>query len=491
MKNKTIKEDSFIEEDITEEEEEERRKRLVILLIFFTILIIGLFSFTFTRSNYNYDLYSLVVNIDLNGDGICDINCDSDGDNLPDYNIDFNGDNIPDINISYGKSNKAFFNISNNKNSIVDSNPINVKSREDAFGLSYCIRNCDINNDGIPDTNLDLDGDENIDLNFDTNNDGVCDYNCDVKGLTTPNYNVDVDNDGKADVNIGPKGEKIPWYNVSYGSDYTKPIFNLIDDDVKRGLDYDNLPDDLEVRNKITEADISKGETTSGKLNVDINNDGAPDVNIDLDGDGIPDINIDTDGNGTPNLNIDTNGDGLPDVNIDKYNDGTCAVNCDTDGDGTPDKNLDTNSDGVADTNIDENGDRIDLNDQGPYIIDFADITGDNFAIYPGWKGSKTFRVSNTSNKTLTYRIDFTEVENQLTEENNLYFGLIKNGVEVIDLKTNRAPYDNSPLISAQTISGKTTDTYEITFEFVDTNVNQDVDKGKTFYTKLQVFDAS
>ena len=80
-----------------------------------------------------------------------------------------------------------------------------------------CTVNCDTNSDGIPDINIDYEGDNhshfNVDqdgngtadfnlMNQDTNNDGVCDLNCDTDSDGHPDYNIDLDGDGIADVNI-------------------------------------------------------------------------------------------------------------------------------------------------------------------------------------------------------------------------------------------------------------------------------------------------
>lgn len=48
-------------------------------------------------------------------------------------------------------------------------------------------------------------------------------------------------------------------------------------------------------------------------VDVDIDDDGKPDINIDTNGDGLPDVNIDTDGDGIPDYKIDANGNGIPD----------------------------------------------------------------------------------------------------------------------------------------------------------------------------------
>ena len=130
------------------------------------------------------------------------------------------------------------------------------------------------------------------------------------------------------------------------------------------------------------------------KMNIDLNDDGIPDLNLDLNDDGIcevncdtnkdgriPDQNIDYRGNRKPTFNVlledgtisnkmnqkgengkcflncDTNNDGWPDTNIDIDGDGKADLNIDSDGDGNPDLNIDTNGDGVADINIDEDND--------------------------------------------------------------------------------------------------------------------------------------
>lgn len=153
---------------------------------------------------------------------------------------------------------------------------------------------------------------------------------------------------------------------------------------------------------------LNKPTEDGGKINVDTDDDGLPDLNVDTDGDGKPDVNIDTDDDGIPDknvvtdeegkpkpidpeepeiptINIDTDGDGEPDVNIDTDGDGKPdvnvivddegkpqpvdpskvdptdppkpQVNVDTDGDGKPDTNIDTDGNGIPDVNVDTEGD--------------------------------------------------------------------------------------------------------------------------------------
>lgn len=166
---------------------------------------------------------------------------------------------------------------------------------------------------------------------------------------------------------------------------------------------------------------LNKPTEDGGKINIDTDDDGLPDVNVDTDGDGKPDVNIDTDGDGIPDknvvtdeegkpkpidpeepeaptINIDTDGDGVPDVNIDTDGDGKPdvnvivddegkpkpvdpsqidptdppkpTVNIDTDGDGKPDTNIDTDGNGVPDVNVD-------TDDDGKPDVNIVDKDGD------------------------------------------------------------------------------------------------------------------
>ena len=86
-------------------------------------------------------------------------------------------------------------------------------------------------------------------------------------------------------------------------------------------------------------------------------------TNQDLDGDGVCDLNCDTDDDGWPDTNLDLDGDGKVDLNIDKNNDGICDLNCDTNGDGKCNVNCDTSNDGICNVNCDLDGDgKCDLN---------------------------------------------------------------------------------------------------------------------------------
>ena len=346
MKNETLKEDAYLEEDISPEETEERRRRLVILILFF--LIISVFMLAFTRSN---------------------------------------------------------------------------------------LQNNVIKNE--------------------------CYYDCDILNINTPNYRVDNTGDKKPDTNLGPIGGNKPLYNVTYGKLYKgKGYFNVLTE--KYDVDLIDYKEKHEVFNPIT---TPINNSSYGLFNVDTNNDGWPEINIDFEGKGICDLNCDLDYDLTPDKRIDTDWDGI------------CDLYCEDEEEpeNTP---VVVEPDKEADVDVNE--------EESSYILIFEDLDELNMeAVVPGWIASKTFTVTNKGNEMLSYKIDFTNVRNTFTKENNLYYELIKN--DEIIRTSERTPYTNGNLVTNIKINPGEVHKYKITFEFKETNKNQDIDKNKEFYTKLQV----
>lgn len=338
-------------------------------------------------------------------------------------NIDINGDGWPELNVSISNGN-------------------------------VCQTNCDTGNgkellyksDGVPDYNitygylglgyfnLDTDGDKKADTNLinrDINNDGICDINCDV------------DNDGWPDTNIDFSGSGIPT------------------------------------------------------LNIDTDNDGVCDINCDINKDRIIDYNMDFNNDGTPDMMLDTDGDKVADKNpIDVYaEDGTCLYNCDTNRDGWPDKNIDLDGDGVIDIedihNVKEYQEtaqnNISITSGKEYIVNYIDNDELDKVIVPSWTGNKTFKITNTTNSTLNYSIKWVDVYNNYTETNNLYFGLKRNGVKILETEQNRLPYKEGYILKDVEIKPNEQHNYDLNFLFKETGENQDVDKGKTFYAKIKI----
>ncbi len=279
-----------------------------------------------------------------------------------------------------------------------------------------------------------------------------CYYDCDILNINTPNYRVDITSDKKPDTNLGPIGGNKPLYNVTYGILYKeKGYFNkLIEEYDVDLIDYNQKH---KVFNPIT---TPVNNSSKGLFNVDTNNDGWPEINIDFEGKKV------------------------------------CDLNCDLDYDLKPDKRIDTNWDGICDLYCEEEVVKepdVDVSKpEVKAILVFEDTSElEEEAIVPGWTHFKTFTVTNTGEEEVTYKIDFTEVKNTFTTDNNLYYGLTLNDEVVKDISLNRAPYNNESLITGVSIMPGETQTYKITFEFKETNQNQDIDKNKEFYTKLQV----
>lgn len=390
-------------------------------------------------------------NLDLNGDGEadinivlkpdkdvsrCDLNCDLNFDTIPDINIDTDGDKIADINITEGnsvipkynidyKGNRVpFFNVKNNNgiNNIVTNvldNPL-------------CEENCDIDGDGWPDYNLNIEGKiinklvikgnanvlynnskhldwkcvidsrlkgcenlinvkNNSYINIDVDGDGNPDVNIsDDNGITMinaidkivdgrklnvdsnkdgfPDYNIDIDNDGVADINITRKNQNICIENCDTNRDGVVDYLYNYGDSI---LTYKNINIDVDY-DGICDVNCDITYDLYPDLNLDVNSDNIPDNNIDYNRDKIIDFNIDDDFDGVPTENLDAYGVGNCNFNCNGKNlvnsSTTCEKNCDTNKDGWPDLNVDINNDGVCDFNCDNGKTKVDKDSN--YFLD-------------------------------------------------------------------------------------------------------------------------
>lgn len=436
---------------ILEEEQKEIKKNRKIYYCILFFLVCSVLTFMISYSSiYYYKEYRVV------GNNSCEnVNIKTDGSLVPNINISEGNTCFPKYNIDYLNNRKATFNVDVFGDKSFLFNPVNQMDPTN----SYCVLNCDSNNDGWPDYNIDIDGDKKPDINIVLNsqNPDFCSLNCDINGDTIPDTNIDTNNDGKPDINVTGKDDHTkPLYNIDYQGNLI-PTFNIKDDDgnyanpVNDGklegcqkncdIDGDGFPDyniDINgdgpvILNELVEkhdwkvnypdskktdwkCSISRNleecyqsnEVNAGDyINIDANGDGIPDINIkrddelvnpinkkvtidneeiilnyDKNNDGFPDYNIDIDNDGKPDLNItdkesfvckkncDTNHDGKPDylvdlkkdnsiitsiynINIDIDYDGICDVNCDNNNDLIPDYNIDTNNDTMPEINID------------------------------------------------------------------------------------------------------------------------------------------
>ncbi len=371
-------------------------------------------------------------------------------------NIDVDGDGTPDVNVSYNGGATT----TNGLNIAGSSNGQNITLNEDFNDDGFPDFNIDLNGDGIPDLNITAVGSHECTKNCDTNFDGKADYLIDYDGtgnnsISITNGNLDVDFDSKCDVNCD--------------------------------TNYDLYPD----------------------LNIDLDSDGAPDLNIDLDDDGIPDINIDTDNDHKADSNMSARLDGNCNFNcVDKpetyinYTE-SCTTNCDTDNDGWPDTNVDLDYDGVCDincengqTNVDKNKDYyVDTEDKAKeitfdkgkkdifFILNPVDIKGVD--IEPGWQDTYVLEVYNNAPYAASYKVEWTDIINEFTEENNLYYDIRKNGRSyLMDMRT---PYKNTAISDEIILRPKAKVRYVLNMRFLETNENQNVDSGKAFRGKLIV----
>ena len=101
-------------------------------------------------------------------------------------------------------------------------------------------------------------------------------------------------------------------------SNWARPYFEgALENKIVQGYEIKTI----EPKDNITRAEAVKilVEITDIFLNVDIDNDGEPELNIDTDNDKEPELNIDTDNDKEPEINIDTDNDGEIDIDEDNY----------------------------------------------------------------------------------------------------------------------------------------------------------------------------
>lgn len=453
------------------------------------------------RPYFNIDLFGnqtrLFNKINVLENNNCKINCDSNDDGWPDYNIDLGNGVILNKLISSNEIKSVEYNKSYN----VDWKcRINNDCKIDSFSPQNTYINIDINGDGIPDVNISNDDGKTIinEINKKNNNNEILNYDLNKDGF--PEYNIDLNNDGIADINIVDKNNKCIKncdMNNNGIADYLIYINNSF---ILVGIDtdYDGKCD----------------------VNCDINYDLYPDLNIDTDNDNIPNINIDFDKDGKADFNIDTNNDGLPDINIDVYGLGicnfncsnadstitnivdssnNCIKNCDTNKDGMPNINVDIDNDGNCDFNCNNGTEKID-SDYNYYedekykneknILEIAKGVESNLYIYnplnilsydiePGWNGTYVLKIKNDTDYAVAYKLLWKNVYNDFTNINNLDYLITRSNISY--LNNLKAPKNNITLEDEVLIKDNTTIKYVLQMSWKETGENQNIDSGKTF----------
>jgi hypothetical protein len=350
---------------------------------------------------------------------------------------------------------------------------------QDTNGDGKCDLNCDTDGDGFPDINIDIDGDKVCDLNCDNDGDGKCDLNCDTDGDGKPDTNIDTDGDGKPDKDIDKDGDGKPDTNVDKDGD------------------------------------------GNCDLNCDVDKDGVCDYNCDTNGDGICDYNCTTTFEKNANLkSLTINNYALSPVfneNITSY---TIRVGYNTNkvnikavpanpkatvtGDGevvltgstTYTSVVVTAEDGTKKTyNITiiksdkpgtseggDDNDKVEI-ENGSLIVNYTkDINVNN--IYPKWRGSQTFTITNKSKSTVTYNINLKNVINTFNSDDFKYT-LFKDNVVLV--KQTPAPRKDGSIYQNLVLAAGESATFELRFEFVETGKPQDADIGVRYSSKVEI----
>ena len=128
----------------------------------------------------------------------------------------------------------------------------------------------------------------------------------------------------------------------------------------------------------------------------------------------------------------------------------------------------------------------VDINEGNVYVLVFND--GDSLdvsKIIPGWKGTKTFSIKNSTDTAQIFSMKWISVTNTFTTTNNLYYSIKRNNTSIYN--NLRTPYSETTIMSNITIPSKTTYAYSFNFEFKETNISQDMDRGKVFDAKIKI----
>lgn len=298
----------------------------------------------------------------------------------------------------------------------------------------------------------------------------LADLNKDIDGDGIPDINIDINNDRKAEINVDTDDDDKPNLNIDYKGN-RKAIFNI-------DADGDGVPD----FNLVFDASVDGAKCT---INCDTNNDGWPDINVDLDGDGIPDTDIDTDGDLVADLNIDLNGDNICDVMCDTDNDGKCDVNCI--------KNTEPSKKPGTSQN---NGDPETIQGTATIIINFiegetiniANLVPDDQPYYEGEERvnpRKTFTIENIGTYAAIYSLKWKDLQNTFTSDNFKFKLDGTNGAPSFGYKV--APKEEDYIVKDILIPAKTSQKYVLTFNLEGVNGPQNYDQNKTFTAKVDV----
>ncbi len=295
-------------------------------------------------------------------------------------------------------------------------------------------------------------------VNIDIDNDGIPDINLDFNNDYEPEINIDINNDNKPDVNIDYKGNNLAIFNLDEDND-GEPDSNLVND-----ATGDNV------------------ETC--KVNCDSNGDGWPDYNYDIDGDGKADLDIAKEGTDEIYLNIDINGDQLCDAMCDDDGDGVCDRACSPVEEGENTGSGSSSVTGNPDNNLNSSGNLNIIYEDGTELVVNGLLPDDQPGtdpIYP----QKSFTITNKSNVSVIYNLEWVVKENTFTSDNFEY--MIESDNNGYNVEFTPSPKVSGDLVEGIIINANETQSYTITFRLKGTGENQDYDQGKSFSGYLNV----
>ncbi len=299
------------------------------------------------------------------------------------------------------------------------------------------------------------------------------DLNVDIDGDGIPDINIDLDDDGTCDINCDNDGDKKPDRNIDFHGN-RRPIFNII---------IINEAGNEEIKNP-TNQDVDGDGVCD--INCDTNNDGWPDLNIDIDGDGIVDTDRDIDGDGVKDLDIDNNGDGICDMNCDDDpKDNICDHLCSN----VP---IEDNGGGTSS----QTGNNQISADTAALVVIFDDTNAIAVdMIYPDdQKGEEgitteipdmTWTITNTTDRTLYYDIDWQEVYNNY-ESDNFRFKITATGGGY-NHGWLPVPTGDGHLATKIAIPARSSQSYAISWTLHGTGEEQNYDQGKSFKGKIYI----
>ena len=487
MENQNLQEQYAL---LAKEEKENKRKTIIIIILCILIILITLLGLYFSYSTINKkpdggvcsvnckskgsDGKEYIINIDYNGDGKPRFNLDTDGDGIPDTNLinqDTDNDGKCDLNCDTNGDGKPDWNIDFDNSGFCTLNCGDVDTK-------VCEYNCDTDGDGKADTNVDTDGDKKPDFNVVDKN-GVCILNCGSALDKVCKYNCDTNGDGKADTNVDTDGDK-------------KPDFNVVDENGSCILNCGSITDKVCKYNCDTDNDGTCDNNCYGSLymNADLKSlkIGKYAISPKFDANTLEySVKVGKDVDKViveaKTLNPKAKLTGAGEVNLIAGNNRvTLTVVAE---DGTV-KTYVVNIIRAGNPSIVDNGNgSIDIGtaSNGVLTVTYTkDINIQN--ILPGWSGTQTFTIKNTSNKTIIYNVNLIDVQNTF-KNNEFKYNLVKDGNVIV--RTTDALVSNAAIAKQLVIAAGETANFEINYEFVDINNPQDYNQGVNYKAKVEI----